>query len=189
MRDYTRNFAIYYKKGIDENIQLENIEVSSNQLDKVFKFPTRHDYETFVYEDYAWELFGKCETCSKNLGAKVNNWITKDITNIDTDTPIEVIIVSAMEYGLTIPATLFFISKLGLKIREVYLPMDSNTIWDRCDALITANPHLLENKPEGKVSVKIETDYNTKANADYAYTDMNNFIEKIENVEKLIQKQ
>ena len=185
LRDFTSNFGNYFKKGYDEDINLGEIEITTNCLDKVFPFKSRYDYEHFVYEDYAWELFAKCPSCDRGLGAAFSNWVTKTITNIDVDEPIEVIIVSPMEYGITIPATYWFISKLGCRAREIYLPIDSLTVWDRCDVLITANPKLLNNKPDGKKSVKIVTDYNTECEADFTYNNMLEFLKEDGNTEKL----
>jgi hypothetical protein len=113
--------------------------------------------------------------------------VTKTITNIDVEEPIDIIIVSTMEYGITIPATYWFISKLGCRAREIYLPTDSSTIWDKCDVLITANPKLLLEKPEGKKSVKIKTDYNANCEADFEYNNMLEFLSRDEYIEKLVQ--
>ena len=186
LRDYTANFGEYFKKGYDQDINLDEIEVTTNDLSQVFPFKSRYDYEHFVYEDFAWELFAKCPSCDRGLGASFSNWITKTITNIDTEEPIEVIIVSPMEYGITIPATYWFISKLGCRAREIYLPTDSTTIWDRCDVLITANPILLTIKPDGKKSVKIKTDYNEDCPSDFEYNNMLEFLSKDGNTEELI---
>ena len=105
---------------------------------------------------------------------------------LDVDEDIEVMFVSPFEYGLSIGNTYYFISKMGTKVREVYLPTDSTTIWDKCDVLITANPKLLASKPEGKVSIKIKADYNGESEADYTYKDLSSFITNTENLEKLI---
>ena len=185
LRDYTANFGEYFKKGYDPDINLDELEVTTNDLSEVFPFKSRYDYEHFVYEDFAWELFAKCPSCEKGLGAAFSNWVTKTITNIDTEEPIEVVIVSPMEYGITIPATYWFISKLGCRAREIYLPTDSSTIWDKCDVLITANPKLLSSKPDGKKSVKIKTDYNTDCQADFEYNNMLDFLSKDGNTEEL----
>lgn len=187
LRDYTNNFGQYYKRDVDNKINLETLEVKTNKLDEVFEFESKREYERFVYEDYPWELFGKCPACDKGLGPAFIVWTTKTIPNIDTEEPISVILVSTFEYGLTIPATYWFISRLGARTREVYLPTDSSTIWDRCDVLITANPKLLQEKPEGKTSVKITTDYNTDVKADFAYDNMLDFLAANENTEKLIR--
>lgn len=181
LRKYTQTFGELYKKAIDPDIDLEEVEVKSYKMDEVFHFEDRSEYETFVYEDYPWELFGKANPCDNGLGAMFTNWVTKTLTNVDTEEPIDVILVSTFEYGLTIPSTYWFISKLGARTREVYLPKDSSTIWDKCDVLFTANPHLLEIKPEGKVSVKIKTDYNKDVAADFEYASMSTFLNNAEN--------
>ena len=95
----------------------------------------------------------KCPTCTKKLTEQLNEWTEQTLKDVDTDESIEVMFVSTMEYGASIGNTYFFLSKLGTKIREVYLPSDSSTIWDRCDVLITANPSLLNGKPEGKTTI------------------------------------
>ena len=105
LRDYTANFGEYFKKGYDQDINLDELEITTNDLSQVFPFKSRYDYEHFVYEDFAWELFAKCPSCDRGLGAAFSNWITKTITNIDVNEEIEVVIVSPLEYGITIPAT------------------------------------------------------------------------------------
>jgi hypothetical protein len=140
-----------------------------------------------VYGDYAFELYGKCPTCTKNLTPELNDWTEKTLKDLDIDEDIEVLFVSPMEYGLSIGNTYFFLSKLGTKIREVYLPSDSSTIWDRCDVLITANPKLLETKPEGKISIKIKAEYNGDNEADYTFKSLSSFISDPKNVETLIK--
>ena len=186
VRDFSNNFVRYYIEGYDHEFDLTDFEFWSNDMQAVFPFKSKQAYFNFVYNDFAFELYGKCGTCTKNIGAELNDWTEKTIKDLDTDEDIEVIFVSPMEYGLSIGNTYFFVSKLGTKVREVYLPNDSLTIWDRCDVLITANPKLLEAKPEGKVSIKIKTDYNKETEADYAYRDLSTFITKQENLEELL---
>jgi hypothetical protein len=43
------------------------------------------------------------------------------------------------------------------------------TIYDRCDILITANPNLIKNCPEGKTVVKINTPYNADVECRYSF--------------------
>ena len=57
LRDYTRNFGQYFKRSLDPDIDLEQVEVKSNKMNEVFDFESRSEYERFVYEDYPWELF------------------------------------------------------------------------------------------------------------------------------------
>lgn len=188
VRDFTYNFLIYYIKGYDHQFDAEEFVEWTNDIQALFPFKTPRAYEKFVYEDYSFELFGKCPTCTKKLTEQLNEWTESRLKEIDTDEPIEVMFVSPMEYGASIGNTYFFVSKLGTKIREVYLPTDSNTIWDRCDVLITANPVLLASKPEGKTTIKIRKDYNKEQTGDYEYETLSMFLTDEEIIEKLFEK-
>ena len=91
-----------------------------------------------------------------------------------------------MEYGTSIGNTYFFISKLGTKIREVFLPIDSLDIWNKCDVLITANPKLLNNKPNNKISIKINTEYNKDCESNYSFNSLESFLNNEKNTLILI---
>ena len=186
IRDYSNNFIKYYIEGYNHTFDLDDFEMWSNQMDAVFPFSSKNAYNNFVYNDYAFELFGKCGTCSRNLEAELNNWAEIELKKLDTKEEIELMFVSTMEYGLSIGNSYFFLSKLGTKIREVYFPKDSTTIWDKCDVLITANPDLLSIKPEGKTSIKIKAEYNEESPADYTYNSFSSFLSNIENVKKIL---
>ena len=187
LRAYTRNFAKVFKQEYDHTFDSDTIEITTNNLEKVFPFENKTEYNRFVYQDYPFELFGKCDAMSKDTPAALTLWVNK-IRDIDTEEPIDVMIVSAMEYGLSIQSSYFFLSKLGCKVREVYFPTDSLTIWDKCDVLVTANPKLLDNKPEGKISIKITADYNTENVADETFGTVCDFFSDLNNVEKYLKK-
>lgn len=185
IRDYTNNFIktylIYYNREFDTN----DFQIWTNDMETLLPFKTKKAYEKFVYEDYSYDLFGKCETCSRNTQFELNKWIS-DLKDLEEKEPIEIMFVSPMEYGETIGYTYFFISKINANIREVYLPIDSLSIWDKCDVLITANPRLLETKPDDKISIKINTDYNKDSKSDYEYNSFSSFIKDENNTKKLI---
>lgn len=183
IRDYTKNFGKIYAKEYGVNI--EDINVTTNELDKVFHFDSAAEYKRFVYQDYPFELFGKCEGTSNLLQGIMNKWCD-ELKNIDSEEDIDVMIVSPMEFGLTIQGTYFFLSKIGCRIREVYFPIDSSTIWDKCDVLVTANPKLIANKPENKKVVKILTTYNKEYNVDDSYSDVCDFFADVNNVSKFL---
>lgn len=187
LRAYTRNFAKVFKQEYDHTFDSDTIEITTNNLEQVFPFENKTEYNRFVYQDYPFELFGKCDAMTKETPASLTLWVNK-LKDIDTEEPIDVIIVSPMEYGLSIQSSYFFLSKLGCKVREVYFPTDSLTIWDKCDVLITANPKLLDNKPEGKVSIKIVADYNINNVADETFTTICDFFSDLNNVEKYLKK-
>lgn len=186
IRAFTKNFAKVYQKEYNREFDSETLEITTNDMSKLFPFDSQAEYKRFVYEDYAYELFGKCDTVSKYTQAYFNRWL-EELKNIDCEEDINVVVVSPMEYGLTIQSTYFFLSKIGCRVREVYLPTDSLTIWDKCDILITANPKLLENKPDDKISIKIETDYNIECSANETYAEISDYFNDIENVIKYLK--
>jgi len=188
VRDFSNNFLKYYVEGYNHEFDLSEFEFWSNDMSAVFPFKSKASYNNFVYNDFAFELFGKCPVCSRRLESELNDWTEQTLKDIDTDEEIELMFVSPMEYGLSIGNTYFFLSKLGTKIREAYFPTDSATIWNKCDVLITANPNLLEKKPEGKIAIKINTDYNKESNADYSFKDLSEFLKNNENVKIFLKK-
>lgn len=188
VRDFSNNFVRYYLEGYNREFDLSDFEFWTNDYTALFPFKSKQSYNNFVYNDYAFELFGKCGTCYRGLEQELNTWTEQTIKDIDTEEPIDIIFVSPMEYGLSIGNTYFFLSKLGTKVREVYLPIDSQTIWDTCDVLITANPNLLNMKPEGKVSIKIKTEYNNDSEANYSFNNLGGFISNPENTEKILNE-
>lgn len=184
VRDFSNNFLRYYCEGYDHTFNPDNFEFWTNDFKVLFPFKTDNAYYKFIYDDYAFELFGKCETCGRKLTTDLSVWM-EEIQNIETDEPIEVIFVSPNEYGQSVGYSYFFISKLGPKVREVYFPIVELDVWNKCDVLITANPTLINNKPEGKKCVKINTEYNEESDADFSYRDFSKFLTDINNTKKL----
>lgn len=188
IRAYTRNFAKVYQKEYNRAFDESELEITTNDLSEIFPFDSKEEYKRFTYQDYPYELYGKCETVDKTTSTFLNKWL-EDIKNFDIDEEVEVMIVSPMEYGLTIQSTYFFLSKIGCRVRNVYFPTDSSTIWNKCDVLITANPRLLENKPEDKKTIKIVTDYNKENTADFTYDNVVDFFSEPNNTLNLMQNE
>lgn len=188
IRDYSNNFVRYYIEGYDRNFDLGEFEFWTNDLTALLPFKSQASYNNFVYNNYSFELFGKCPTCSQGLKQLLNDWTEKTLKDLDIDEEIEVMFVSTMEYGTSIGNTYFFISSLGTKVREIYLPIDSYSIWDKCDVLITANPKLLGSKPDGKTTIKINTEYNKESESNYTFNSLESFLNNEENTIKLINE-
>ena len=102
---------------------------------------------------------------------------------------IEVIFANPKEFGASIGYTYFFLSQISTKVREIYLPKDHSDIWNKCDVLITADPELISEKPEGKTCIKIDMPYNTGCLADYAYEKLSDFLNDETIINKLLGKE
>lgn len=182
IRDFTNNFVKTYLLDYNREFDTSDFSIWTNDMQSLLPFKTERAYNKFVYEDFSYDLFGKCDTCSR----KTQNDLVEFLNMVDDDA--EVIIVSTFEAGPTIGYTYLFISKLGCNIREVYLPKDSTTIWDKCDILITANPNLLKCKPENKVSVKIDFEYNENVEADFSFKSFSELVNE-NNIEKILNNE
>lgn len=185
IRDYSRNFVSYFKKGINHGFDENEIEFYTNDMEELLPFSSKEQYRRFVYEDYPFELYSKCPAVDKNLPRDLNFWLEFVLPDED----IDVMFVSPMECDLTIQCTYSFLAKIGSRVREVYFPIDSSDVWDKCDALITANPRFFDNKKEDKKIVKIIKEYNKDYVSDLEYGSLleiindNEFIKKIKNEE------
>lgn len=186
IRDFSDNFLRIYVDRYNHEYNLDDFEMWSNVMNIIFPFKSDHAYEKFVYDDFPFELFGKCETCSRKLPEKLIEWLNGTLKNIDTEEKIEVRLVSPLECGTSIGYTYFFISKLNLPVRKVYFPEDSLEVYEDCDVLITANPYLLDNKKEGVKTIRIEKDYNKESKYDYTYRNLYEFLDDENNTIKLI---
>lgn len=182
IRAYTAQFANYYKKNIDRELDIDNIDVWTNDLKQVFNFESQQKYLEFLYNDYPYEIFGCAQTIGKNTGSRLTDWC-KELEDLD-EVP-ELCLVSTGEYDKTIGSTFFFLSKIGTKIGEVHLLLKENNVWDLCDVLVTANPVLLAIKPENKKSIKINAQYNEEFDADFTYETFVDFLNDNEIIIKL----
>lgn len=172
LRDFTTQFKNCYAKGIDSSFEIDNKDINSFDLSEVFPFKDKNAYHMFRYIDYAFELYGRAEAMDKMLPYRFNDWTQKTLRNLDKENVPEIMLVSPFESGKSIQATYSFLSKISSTVREVYFPVDSYTIWDKCDILITANPSLIENVPEGKIVVKIDAPYNKSVECKYTFSSL-----------------
>lgn len=182
VRDYSKQFLNVYTKFINPNFELGENGIDDFDFINVFPFINRNGIadaqllNKFKYEDYAFEIYGRAATTSASLPSMLNLWLQNTMRNFDEEIVPDIMFVSPFEYGVSIQATLSFLSRIGIRAREYYFPVDSMTIWDKCDILITANPNLLNNMPDGKISFKIETDYNKEAKSTYSFKSFDDLI-------------
>jgi hypothetical protein len=111
---------------------------------------------------------------------QIHNWIE--------DEGHEPIIVSK-ELNNSKPSTLFFLSKLSGKFNTIKFVRDYKNKWDHVDVLITANPHTLEAKPQGKVSIKVINDYNKNCESDYTIIDLKEILDDKTILNKVLNTQ
>jgi hypothetical protein len=190
LRDYTRQFRLQYQKFIDPYFDISDEDINTLNFYEVFSFENEDAYKKFKYIDNAFEIFGRAEAVDKMLPYRFNDWVQNYMRDFDKEDMPEIMLVSPFEANMSIQATLLFLSTFGARVREIYFPVDSQTVWDRCDILITANPVYLENVPEGKFVIKINKPYNkeTYNGGSGKLYEFNSMMEVINDKEEIIRK-
>lgn len=182
IRAKTVQIGKIYKKNIDCDIDLDSLDFSTNDYQEIFSFKTKAEWQKFLYSDYAYEIFGEAPVTTKGVDKEFNLWL---ISLQDLDEEVEVMLANPFEFNASIGFTCFFLSKIATRVREMAFPADSSDIWDKCDVLVTADPKLIEEKPEGKICVKINMPYNKDLKSDYSFDSLseaikdNNMLKKI----------
>jgi len=170
LRDFIGQLSYTYNKYVSENNIKEN-DVTNFNLIEFFPFKSIDELNKFMYLEAPLEIFGHADQMSDNLMTHFNHFLM----NIKDDGEHEIEIVSK-EANKSIPSTFFFLSKTGCRIEKIRFVQNSINEWDNLDVLITANPDALQNKPSGKISIKIKTSYNQNIKADYELDSILEFI-------------
>jgi len=188
IRDNMSRFMEVYQKYMDPQFEIKLEDIDSFDQMEVYPFEDRDDLAKFKYVDYPYELYGRAQCCDKMLPYVLNDWTEKTLRDLDEENVPEVMFFSPFEMGLSIQSTFAFLSGNTFRVREVYFPIDSMTIYDRADIVVTAQPSLIENCPEGKVVVKVNKPYNKECKAGYSFDSLMDIIaDKDETIIKILE--
>jgi hypothetical protein len=160
LRDFIGQLTYTYNKYIEE-INIKEGDVTNFNLIEFFKFNSVEDLNKFLYLEAPLEIFGHADQMSDGLMNHFNQFLMD--TEDDGEHEIELV---SKEANKSIPSTFFFLSKTGCRIDKIRFIKDSKKEWDGVDVLITANPDALNNKPSGKIGIKIKTSYNQDVKTD-----------------------
>lgn len=154
-------------------------EVSSLKMDSHYNFKNSEELFSFMYEEYAMELFGHAPSTEMTTFNMLNDFYLSQRNDN------EIIVVSS-EIGKSKPSTLFFLSKFGCLVEKVifFSEVTKNSMWDQVDVLLTANPSLLLEKPNDKIVVKFTTDYNKQIDSELEISSFSEFDTIIKNLKE-----
>lgn len=163
LRDTLKKIQQEYEKWYLENPFKEDDEtdyevisdLTTLEISKHLKFKDDDELYDFLYKEHTMEIFGHAGSVETSGMMDFNEFYLDNRDNHD-------ILIVSDEIGKSKPASLFFISKFGCLVETVKFYSEStiNSMWDSIDVLLTANPNLLLNYPEGKIVIKYETLYN-----------------------------
>jgi hypothetical protein len=177
-----KTFELDISGNTEELVSKEEFEykilsdVTSLNLMDHFRFNDEEELYSFMYEDFAMQIFGHAGSTETFTFNDLNDLYIK---YRDKN---ELLIVSD-EMGKSKPASLFFLSKFGCQLEKVkfYSNSTKKSMWDEIDVLLTANPNLILEKPKDKIVVKYNTIYNKNIDCEYEITTLKEF-------DKILQK-
>jgi hypothetical protein len=106
----------------------------------------------FLYERCTLEIFGAASEIVPNAVDTVNKLIL--------DFPEHEFIMVSREGGLSVPSTLFFLSKTSCMSQEIKFVTDSRDSWKHVDVMVTDHPDVIDSTPENKACIVINKDFN-----------------------------
>jgi hypothetical protein len=173
-----QKFLIDKTDGIEDDESFEykmTYPINSLTLNEHFSFPDDDELYSFLYEEFAMEIFGHAQSSEYNTFIDLNEIYISLRDNHD-------LLIVSDEIGKSKPASLFFLSKFGCQLEKVKFYSNStiNSMWNEIDVLLTANPSLLLDYPSDKTLIKYNTDYNKNVTSEYEI----NKIKKLEGVIK-----
>lgn len=145
-------------------------DVTSLNLQSHYSFKNDEELFSFLYEEYAMELFGHAPSTEMTSFNMLNDLYYE----LRDDNDLTIV---SNELGKSKPSTLFFLSKFGCLIEKVFFfsEVTKNNMWKEVDILLTANPDLLLEKPQDKIVVKYNTIYNKHIESEHEINSLSEF--------------
>ena len=141
-----------FNPDFNEDSFLESEEETAKLENKIEKTTL----EEFLYEKCTLEIFGYANETSTSIVETLNQLII--------DNPRHEFILISREGGMAIPSTLFFLAKTKSTCSNIKFVTEYSKIWDYVDVMVTDHPKIIDKKPNGKVSIIIDKDYNKDFN-------------------------
>lgn len=122
------------------------------------KLTAREVYNRFMYEDYCFEIHASAPIMYKGMDLHVNQFYMKYGNNVDFT-------LFSVENYFSIPSTLFFLSKMTSRFKNICFVDNPLDMWNNVDVLITTDPEILHmGIPWGKKIIKLKRPYNENIN-------------------------
>lgn len=133
------------------------------------------DVDVLMYQDAAFEVFGRSEIIDKDIFLKLKH--------LEKKYKVQFVLLNK-ESEKSRNATLFFLSKNAFNLNEIVFPENNKDFWNYADIIVTDDPKILRYKPKNKISIKYINDFNKKTKSDYCINNLdglNNILKRINN--------
>lgn len=149
----------------EEEVKQNEIEFDVDFVEEVVKEKedikletkkTKVTIQEFLYERCTVEIFGYAEESTSSAMETLNRLII--------DNPQHEFVIISREGGMAIPSTFFFLAKTKSSCPNIKFVTEYSRVWDYVDVMVTDHPKIIDTKPNGKVSIIIDKDYNKDSN-------------------------
>jgi len=148
---------IYYQH--DEKLGEAPADIFLFKKEEEVRLTARQVYNRFLYEDYCFEIHASAPIMYKGMDLHVNNFLLKYGENVEFT-------LFSVENRFSIPSTLFFLSRMTARFKNIKFVDKATEMWDDIDILITTDPEILTlGTPWGKKLVKLKRPYNENIKA------------------------
>jgi len=171
LRDTLYKIIKVYNLYNETELVIDDIE-TTNLLDHL-DFETEEELLDWLYVECPMEVFGNCPSVTDNTVNDLNRFYK-------TFRDEHKITIYSEEIGKSKSATLFFLAKYGCLVDNIgFFGLKSiyTDLWDSVDLLITSDITLLETKPKNKITVKVETKFNSNVNSDFTIDELSTIFE------------
>lgn len=180
---YQRNFELDELGNETEITESSNFKyefiskVDSLNLMNHFAFPSKEDLFSFMYEEFAMEIFGHAPSTEMTTFNELNDLYL----NFRNENEFSII---SDEIGKSKPATLFFLSKFGCLFESIvfYNQITSDKILSSFDLIVTSNPDIIINYSSKLKLIKFETAYNKHVKTEYTIKSLKELSDNLNNI-------
>lgn len=146
------------QKEIEFNPDFVEVEVKEKVDIELETKKEKVTIQEFLYERCTVEIFGYAEESVSSAVETLNQLVI--------DNPQHEFIIISREGGMAIPSTFFFLAKTKSSCPNIKFVKEYSKVWDYVDVMVTDHPKIIDTKPNGKVSIIIDKDYNKDFNQD-----------------------
>jgi hypothetical protein len=146
-----------------------------------FTFKSDDDVYDFLFTEHPMEIFGHASSTEYTGMNDLNDFYYEFRDKHD-------VLIISDEIGKSKPATLFYLSKFSCMIETIkfYSQQTKDLLWDSIDVLLTANPALLLDVPNGKIVIKYNTEYNKQISSEYEINSLSELNQILKNLKSYV---
>ena len=169
-KEETNQNEIEFNLDFDDSVE-EVTEEEEKEDIKLEKVEQQVTLEEFMYERCTLEIFGYADETVPNAMGYLNDLI---LSRKETNPEDEFLIISR-EVGLSIPSTLFFLSKTKSQCQNIKFIKANSDHWKWVKVMVTDHPDIIKSKPKDAVVIKVLKPFNADIESDF----------EIENIKEL----